>query len=207
MRLLDLFCGAGGAAMGYYRAGFDEIVGIDFIKQKRFPFDFVLGNALNPPVDLNDFDLIHASPPCQRYSTITAAEYKNRHPDLIPATRKLLAKSNKFYVIENVSGARGKLINPVMLCGTMFGLPVWRHRFFETSPIYLFSPATCRHDEIPVLITGTTRRKGFPRVDPSAEIRRQALETPWMVITDMDQAIPPAYTEWIGRKIIENGAP
>ncbi len=107
--------------MGYYRAGFDEIVGIDFVKQKRFPFDFVLANALNPPVDLNDFDLIHASPPCQAYSigTRNMGTAEGR-PDLLGDTRKLLQSSNTFWVIENVPGAPMRV--DLLLCGSMFGL-------------------------------------------------------------------------------------
>lgn len=135
MRLLDLFCGAGGAAMGYSQAGFTEIVGVDIEPQPNYPFDMYVADAIYYATtdNLQRFDLIHASPPCQRFSTLA---YRNGNgddwPDLIPPTRKLLKESGVPYVIENVEGA--PLVDPVMLCGTMFdGLRVLRHRLFETS--------------------------------------------------------------------------
>ncbi len=106
MRLLDLFCGAGGAAMGYYRAGFDEIVGIDIEPQPNYPFEFILGDALDPPVDPYEFDLIHASPPCQLHSVMRKGRWKDReHLKMIKHTRDLLDKIDIPYVIENVPGA------------------------------------------------------------------------------------------------------
>ena len=142
MRLLDLFCGAGGAAVGYHRAGFDDITGVDIKPMPRYPFEFVQGDALEYVIEHGaEFDVIHASPPCQAYSVETPIKYKHTHPDLIEPTRKALEKVGKPYIIENVSGARSKLYRSVMLCGTMFGLNIWRHRYFETWPLFLMSPA------------------------------------------------------------------
>ena len=117
MRLLDLFCGAGGAAMGYHRAGFDEIVGIDIVPQPNYPFTFVQGDALVPPIDLDAFDLIHASPPCQAYSIANRLGHMDatRYPRFIEPTRALLA--GRVSVIENVEGA--PLVEPYTLCGSM----------------------------------------------------------------------------------------
>jgi DNA (cytosine-5)-methyltransferase 1 len=117
--------------MGYFRAGFTEIVGVDIKPQPRYPFTFVQGDATNPPVDLSKFDAIHASPPCQAYST-TQSIYDRDHPRLLDAVRALLIQAGLPYVIENVEGA--PLLNPIMLCGQMFDLPVYRHRLFESQP-------------------------------------------------------------------------
>lgn len=124
-KLLDLFCGAGGAAMGYYQAGF-EIVGVDIKPQKNFPFTFIQDDALNYPLD--GFDAIHASPPCQAYS-VASQVHRNKgkkYPDLINPVREILKLSDKLWCIENVNNS--PLINPIMLCGTMFNLGVFRHR-------------------------------------------------------------------------------
>ena len=132
--LLDLFCCQGGAATGYHQAGFD-IVGIDIEPQPLYPFPFIQGDALNPPVNLTRFDAIHASPPCQAYSTMG-----NRHGDasrtsdpLIDATRALLQASGKPWVIENVTGARRHMRSPLKLDGSMFDLDMPRPRLFESS--------------------------------------------------------------------------
>jgi DNA (cytosine-5)-methyltransferase 1 len=144
--LLDLYCGAGGAAMGYYRAGFTRIVGVDVKPQPRYPFEFVQQDALwildvllgkgsiCPTEDtrywLDDFDLIHASPPCKAFSAASRRNHhKSNHPDLLTPTLNLLHDIGKPFVVENVHGA--PLPRPsVMLCGLMFGLKVLRHRFF-----------------------------------------------------------------------------
>jgi DNA (cytosine-5)-methyltransferase 1 len=127
-RILDLFCCAGGVAVGYSRAGFD-IVGVDIDPQPHFPFEFIQADALTLDMKfLRSFDAIHASPPCQSYSDL-AKRNRNAHewPRLIEPVREILIKSGKPYVIENVEGA--PLLNPVVLCGTMFkGLRVLRQQ-------------------------------------------------------------------------------
>jgi DNA (cytosine-5)-methyltransferase 1 len=128
--------------------------------------------------------------------------YRDNHPNLIPQTRELLQATGLPHVIENVGNVRAHLMNPVMLCGSMFGLQVWRHRYFETWPFQFLSPATCKHDYIPVLISGTTRRRGYKRVDPPVALRREAIGIDWMMISELDQAIPPAYTEWLGAHLL-----
>jgi DNA (cytosine-5)-methyltransferase 1 len=200
-KLLDLFCGAGGAGMGYHRAGF-EVVGIDNRFQKHYPFEFHQADALEYLAEhAAEFDVIHASPPCQRYSHCTPPQYRKNHPDLIEALRIELLKIKKPFIIENVNGAKRILINPIMLCGTMFGLNIERHRYFEINPeIFSFLPP-CKHDKLPVLITGTTRRK-TGRFEYRVEDCRKASGLVWMTRKEMDEAIPPAYTEWIGRQLI-----
>jgi DNA (cytosine-5)-methyltransferase 1 len=203
MKLLDLFCGAGGAAMGYYRAGFDQIVGIDNQPQPRYPFAFVQADALEyVRAHGHDFDLIHASPPCQRYSSATPIHLKPNHPDLIGPTRQALQSTGRPYVIENVSAARYKLKSPVKLCGTMFGLPIRRHRFFEIWPRVLLLTPPCNHPPSTVYISGTYGRTGQPRRRASTERKRAAIGIDWMTHDELTQAIPPAYTEWIGRLML-----
>ena len=132
MRILDLFCGAGGAAAGYHRAFPNaEIVGVDIVPQPRYPFTFIQADALEFPLD--GFDFVHASPPCQAFTA-----YRRRgggvgdgYPDLIAVVRARLLCHDATYVIENVPGA--PLHHPVQLCGSSFGLNVRRHRLFETS--------------------------------------------------------------------------
>ena len=200
LKLLDLFCGAGGSAVGYHRAGF-EVVGVDINPQPRFPFEFHQANALEYP--LNGFDVIHASPPCQAYSKCTGLNYRDKHPRLISIIRDRLKMSGVTFVIENVEGARKFLEQPIMLCGSMFGLPIRRHRYFEIKPNFILFRPPCNHKPNPVYITGTPRPKHGPRKDPLASVRRAAMETPWMTIKDMDEAIPPAYTHYIGKLLIK----
>lgn len=208
LRLLDLFCGAGGAAMGYHLAGFTEIVGIDIKPQPRYPFTFIQGDATNPPVDLSRFDAIHASPPCQGFSDLRWMYNAKRHPNLIPKTRRLLKASGKPFVIENVKGA--PLKSPLTLCGTMFDMgsgdaELWRHRIFE-SPVLMHQPH-CMHRRRPRVIGvygghGRDRRRKVNTQDYSTEQRREAMRIDWMTGNELSQAIPPAYTEFIGRALI-----
>lgn len=204
-RLLDLFCKAGGAAMGYHRAGF-EVVGVDIEPQPRYPFEFHQADALDYPLD--GFDVIHASPPCQRYSRINKAMgTAEQFPDLIAPTRELLR--NRLFVIENVAGA--PLCTPFMLCGTSFrlrtcddALELQRHRFFECSHL-LFAP-TCKHTSritIGVYGNGTNswHREKLGRNLRVSEMR-EAMGIDWMTRAELSQAIPPAYTEWIGRRLL-----
>lgn len=201
MRLLDLFCGAGGAAMGYARAGF-EVVGVDVVQQPHYPFKFVKADALS--FSFKGFDMIHASPPCQAHA-ITQNIWKNhdRHPDLIAATRFRLVTSGLPYVIENVPGA--PLVNPIVLCGEMFGLGVIRHRLFESS-VQLTQPrhlphrgrASYGHRPGPdtVYMTVSGHFSDLPRA-------KSAMGIDWMARDELSQAIPPAYTEWVGRSVLQ----
>lgn len=220
---LDLYCKAGGTSRGYQQAGF-YVVGVDIEPQKNYiGDDFLQADALEVlriligggciigqsgrVYYLADFDLIAASPPCQLDSVMTPMAHRQNHPDLIEPTRELLLKTGRPFVIENVSGARHKLLNPVMLCGSMFGLPIWRHRYFETYPIWLMSPAACCHDFKPVLITdnGGPNGNGWgkPRKRTPIEVKRRAIQIDWMVGDEITEAIPPAYTRYLGQKMIE----
>lgn len=209
---LDMFCGAGGASMGYFRAGYD-VVGVDLRAQPHYPFAFVRADALAPPFDLSSFDLIHASPPCQANLSGLAALNRSLgrdydHADLLEPTRAMLKASGRPYVIEQpMKGAR--LEAPVVLCGSAFGLPIHRHRQFESNVLILTPP--CEHDRL-------TEAKYWTGYRPDGETRLStvvqvyghgggrehwaaALKTPWMTPDEMTQAIPPAYTEYIGRAL------
>lgn len=196
---LDLFCGAGGASMGLYRAGFD-VIGVDNKPQPRYPFTFIRGDALRPPVDLKRFDFVWASPPCQAYSQITPKKNRDDHPKLIDDVRRLL--SGLMYCIENVPSAAAHLKSPMKLCGSMFGLKLQRHRFFEISGFFSMVPE-CQHDGHPVLITGAHRRTYEARYEYPVQACRDAADIPWMTRKELDQAIPPAYSEFIGRAALQ----
>jgi DNA (cytosine-5)-methyltransferase 1 len=206
--LYDIFCGAGGATRGYQNAGF-RVIGIDNRPQPHYCGDgFIQMDAFEfmrryMAGEYEPASAFAASPPCQRYSVETPQKYKCNHPDLIGQTRELLLETGKIFIIENVTGARFHLRNPIMLCGSMFHLPIWRHRWFEIHPAMFILTRPCDHSNIPVLITGTTRRNGYPRTEPSADVRRAALGTPWMVISEMDDAIPPFFTEFIGKQLMQ----
>jgi DNA (cytosine-5)-methyltransferase 1 len=208
VKLLDLFCGAGGAAMGYYRAGFKDITGIDNRPMPRYPFKFIQAEALTYlKKHGHEYDVIHASPPCQAYS-VTKSIHKKEHPDLVSITRELLNKSGKIYVIENVEGS--PLKNYVMLCGSMFpGLKVYRHRLFECNPPIYFAPFTCNHRfTMPASKWEYHTLDKYERItcvghNFQAESGRIAMGIDWMTRSELAQAIPPAYTEWIGRRILE----
>lgn len=204
-KMLDLFCGAGGAAMGYFRAGF-SVVGVDIKPQVRYPFEFHQADALEFCARHGaEFDAIHASPPCQAYSWLTPAGSRQNHPDLIGKVRTALRACARPYVIENVEGARRFLIQPLKLCGSQFGLKLFRHRYFEIGGIDcpLILVPSCNHAFVPVLISGTTRRKGFSRRENTVAERRDAAEIPWMTKEELDDAIPPAFTEFIGKQLME----
>lgn len=208
-RLLDLFCGAGGAAMGYHRAGF-EVVGVDINPQPRYPFEFHQADAMTYP--LEGFDVIHASPPCQRYARIGCVHgVRGNHPDLIDPTRDRLVSAGVPWVIENVPDAK---IPGLILCGSHFGLGaigvldgIWRqlrrHRLFETS-IFMLQPSCCHIGE-PIGVYGrggpqrATRNRGYMG---GRKEREAAMGIDWMNTAELSQAIPPAYTEWIGKRIM-----
>ena len=217
MKILDLFCGAGGATRGYQQAcealGIAcEITGVDIRPMPRYVGDrFVQADALEYLVEHgHEYDFIHASPPCQAYSTTKSMPYKTKeYPDLVVPVRKLLIESGVPYVIENVMGA--PLYTNIILCGTMFGLKVYRHRAFESS-LMLFQPAHFKHTE---RIGGYRPGGKLPRKAPRdwegyicvaggnftiAQARR-AMGIDWMTKKEIAEAIPPAYTRWIGMQI------
>ena len=202
---LDLFCGAGGASMGLYRAGFD-VIGIDIKSQPRYPFRFVQGDSLRPPFDLRLFDFIWASPVCKRWTDGARARMAKgiEYPDQIAAVRKLLEASGKPYAIENVMKA--PLRADIILHGHMFPeLRVIRRRKFEVSwrNLYLtpsLPRGLLRQGYFCVVGNGTpkgVREMGLP--DYTAAQRREAMGCPWMTKAEVCQAIPPAYGEFIGR--------
>jgi len=209
-RLLDLFCGAGGCSMGYHRAGF-EVVGVDIKPQPRYQFEFHQADALHYPLD--GFDVIHASPPCQAFTSArnmnNGKPHQKQHPDLIDWTRLRLQKNQVPYIIENVPGA--PLIDPLLLCGTMFdGLRVYRHRLFECGGFDPGpAPGKCNHTHRMGKSKGeyhTLEKSPFITCvghNFQAKSGRVAMGIDWMTRDELAQAIPPAYTEWIGRRIVE----
>ena len=232
MRVLDLFCGAGGAAMGIHQACVEagiehEIVGVDIKPQPRYPFEFVRADAMTYPMaecsfvggpvdgfpDVCDkcgsnyshpkhryyFDFVWASPPCEHYSQCTPRAYRRNHDDLIGLVRQML-EGQLYWVIENVPSARKLLRNPLMLCGSMFGLGIRRHRFFELHGIDSGLIQPCQHKKSPVLITGTHRRTYEPRYEYTVEQCRHASGIDWMIRKELDKAIPPAYSKYIFQK-------
>lgn len=200
-RLLDLFCGAGGCSVGYHEAGFD-VVGVDIKPQPRYPFEFVQADALEYLAAASGFDAIHASPPCQRYSCAAKrAGTTHRHPDSLPATRSSLNASRLPWVIENVYGAP---IDGLMLCGTMFGLELYRHRFFEVNwPLGPLGPATCHHVGKVYSVFGHGSGKSTRPDHGTVADWRRAMGIDWMTRDELAQAIPPAYTEFIGKQLLE----
>lgn len=201
MKLLDLFCGAGGCAKGYSQAGFDEIIGVDIAPQLRYPFRFIQDDALDflDQADLNDFDLVHASPPCQLFTFGNVGRETN-HIDLITPTRAALEERGIDYVIENVIGA--PLRNPVMLDGIMFGLKVIRKRLFETNwpleqPEKRRTSARADKHELST-VAGKGGNGPYNLFTWSL-----AMQISWMTMAEITQAIPPAYTKYIGKEYLE----
>ncbi len=200
-RLLDLFCGAGGAAMGYHRAGFD-VVGVDIKPQPNYPFEFVQADVLcgwDWNTDLGPFDAIHASPPCQAFTRAQTIRGRT-HPELVFPTRELLYAIGLPYVIENVEGA--PLIEPLRLCGTGFGLPFMRHRLFESN-VWMMAPG-CAHGRLERF---AHRGHWIRSVAPfghefSREVAGAAMGIDWMARDEISEAIPPAFTEHIGHFLL-----
>ena len=208
LKLLDLFCGAGGCAMGYHRAGFD-VVGVDIKPQPNYPFDFIHADAMTYPLD--GFDVIHASPPCQAFTSLTGSkEAQAKHPDLVGPVRQKLQNYGKPYVIENVVGSALRF--PMQLCGTNFGLydPVEkvylrRHRLFECDPLIL-GPSSCScYGKTTVYVSSSmqpeiARHKGHNKC--GTKCAKRLMDIDWMETHGLGQAIPPAYTEYIGKQLM-----
>jgi DNA (cytosine-5)-methyltransferase 1 len=212
--VLDLFCGAGGASVGYWRAGFD-VAGVDVKPQSNYPYRIFreeVISLLDAARHLGGVQFIHASPPCQGYSTQTAD--KSKHQRLIEAVRQRLQRIGLPYVIENVEGARKELINPVRYCGSSFGLDVRRHRYFESNLPLVSLP--CDHSwQTPrfrsldasmvkagrlATVVGVHGHINYPG---EFDLRCKAMGIDWMTNSELVEAIPPAYTEHIGRQVIE----
>jgi DNA (cytosine-5)-methyltransferase 1 len=235
-RLLDLYCGAGGAAMGYHRAGFD-VVGVDIAPQPRYPFEFHkagaleflkclreaddIGDALGAlnatgGLYLSDFAAIHASPPCQAFTIANNIHGRTDHPDLIRSTRRALMDAALPYVIENVPGA--PLHFPILVCGLALGLKVRRHRLFESN-VFLWGtgcPGKEKAADYLIVFGGAVEMRGkqigrtakngpmMRRKRLGAEKGRAAMGIDWpMDKGELSQTIPPAYTEFIGRQLLE----
>jgi DNA (cytosine-5)-methyltransferase 1 len=217
MRILDLFCCAGGAGMGYHRAGF-EVVGVDIAPQPRYPFAFIQTDVL--ALDqrfLRSFDAIHASPPCQGYSAMRHAPGAKGAPLLIEQTRAMLEASGLPWIIENVEEAGWAMRDPVTLCGSMFALQsqgcrLQRHRLFESN-VAISAPTPCNHDARPVVgVYGGHARKRSAKAGGRGTrdiwegghkaAASEALGMDWATLAEMSEAIPPAYTAHLGRQLI-----
>jgi DNA (cytosine-5)-methyltransferase 1 len=206
--IADLFCGAGGAAMGLHRAGFD-VVGFDIVKQPRYPFAFVRQDALT--VNLSGFDAVWASPPCQFYSRLRYLPWlKDKvYWRSIPPTRDVVVASGLPYIIENVDDAKWDMLAPVVLCGYALGLSIYRHRAFE-SPLLMLAPGHRKHNWI--ISAGraslSKRRHGLNGWGGVAGHHggvgrhRAQMGIDWMTAHELAQAVPPAYSEFLGRQLL-----
>ncbi|WP_406726778.1 SAM-dependent methyltransferase [Streptomyces sp. GD-15H] len=209
-RLLDLFCCQGGAAKGYADAGFD-VTGVDFAPQPRYPFRFVQADAIAFVLEHGAaFDFIHASPPCQHDSDCQRIQ-GNTHPDLIAPTRAALEATGRPWVIENVGGAVPKLHAPVMLCGQMFRLANYRHRYFETGGGFTLPQPGHPAHLVPQAKMGRPVPPGhygqFVGNFSGVPLAREVLGVPWMNRDGIRECIPPAYAEHIGRAALAVLAP
>ena len=209
MRLLDLFCGAGGAARGYQDAGF-YVVGVDIEEQPNYVGDeFFQGDALDAAMWMDGFDLVHASPPCQHFTKYRNAvkDITDRYENLIEPTRKLLEFSGLPYVIENVPKAS---IRPdLVLCGSMFGLDVRRHRWFELGGWDAMAPGGCNHKGWARRFKSSTGRENLRYTievgawDEPLELQKVAMGVDWPVtVRELSEAIPPAYAKWVGEQFL-----
>ena len=207
MKLLDLYCGVGGASAGYAAAGF-EVTGIDLKHGKRYPYTYIKGDVLQYLKDfdfLQSFDVIHASPPCQTHSItqhLRNAQGKTTSKvDLIPQTRAALIASGKPYIIENVPGS--PLVNPIQLCGSAFNLKVRRHRLFESNMSLKGSICNHKAQGRPVGVYGSLKDE-IPKGGKTAisiDEARVAMGISWAIWTELVEAIPPAYTKYLGLQI------
>ncbi|MFB8750932.1 SAM-dependent methyltransferase [Streptomyces parvulus] len=209
-RLLDLFCCQGGAAKGYADAGFD-VTGVDLVPQPRYPFRFVQADAITFVLAHGAaFDFIHASPPCQHDSECQRIQ-ANAHPDLIAPTRTALETAGRPWVMENVRGAVPKLRTPVMLCGQMFALANYRHRFFETGGGFTLTQPGHPAHLVPQAKMGRPVPSGhygqFVGNFSGVPLARAVLGVPWMNRDGIRECIPPAYAEHIGRAALVQLAP
>lgn len=214
MRILDLFCKAGGAAMGLHQAfPSAEIYGVDIENQPRYPFRFWCADVWEWAVfDWRDFDFIWASPPCQAYTTMRVKKSHRERPDYIPALRNKLLSTGRPFTIENVPGA--PLIDAVTLCGQFFGLGVRRHRKFES--LFRVTQPDCRphHKPHPVAVYGDHPETNHRSPGAGGKIYRatslkaaqDAMGIDWMNWRELTQAVPPAYSRYIGEQFMKLGS-
>lgn len=220
-RLLDLFCCAGGAAEGYHRAGFD-VVGVDIEPQPNYPYEFHQRDALEVLDELDyvaTFDAVHASPPCQGYLNLSrqneAMGRRLEHDQLIVKVREGLRQHGLPYIIENVENARPHMLEPIRLCGSSFGLPIRRHRLFESSEPLVGVPCNHHWQTVPRYWTGYR-----PKAPDGTRAERKstvvqiygnggdthewgpALGLEGRTPRELAEAIPPAYTEFLGRQLL-----
>lgn len=205
MRALDLCCCAGGATKGLQQAGY-HVTGVDIRPQPHYIGDaFLQADAL--AIDWAGYDLIWASPPCQRYSECTPVTNKDSHPDLLPVFLGRLRNQSTPYICENVEMAAFLLRSPIKLCGSMFGLDFWRHRYFEIGNVdVFFLTQPCDHSFAPVIISGQGTRKGAlgrRAAWSPANAQRAAMQIDWMNRDEVSQAIPPAYSKFLAERIQE----
>lgn len=217
-RLLDLFCGAGGSAVGYARAGF-EVVGVDHVPQPNYPFEFLEDDVIDlmkrgPTLEHPGYwSAIHASPPCQAFTAYKRTGNVGEYPDLIAETRELLEAIGLPYVIENVEGA--PLENPVTLCGSAFGMDIRRHRLFEAN-FPIMGGGRVHGQQAPDRFPGgrSKQRTGSSRglVRATIEIgswdiplstQQEAMGIDWMTLEELSEAIPPAFTEHVGGYLLK----
>lgn len=204
---LDLFSGAGGAGMGLSKAGFN-VTGVDISPQPRYPFEFIQMDALD--ADLSGYDFVWASPPCQKHSKLATLNNKE-YECFIERTRAKLMAWGGPYIIENVMGA--PLLEPVKLCGSSFRLGVWRHRLFESNISLEGKPCEHRNTPKPVDVTGTggfcpgrirtDGGGGNSRKPVNIAQARQVMDIEWMTRKELSQAIPPAYSEYLGKQVLK----
>lgn len=213
-RLLDLYCSEGGATRGYQLAGF-EVTGVDIDQQPNYIGErFVQADAIEyVRAHGHEYDAIHASPPCQRYSTITSESARDNWPDLIAPTREELREVGLPYVIENVEGAKSELIDPMLLCGSSFGLRVRRHRYFESNLWLMSVPCDHENQGRPVGVYGSHGEPNGEFMRPNGgrrgrkardlEDARDAMGMPWASWHGCAEAIPPAFSAYIGAQLLE----
>lgn len=220
-RLLDLFCKAGGCSEGYTHAGF-VCYGVDIEPQRNYRHPFIQANAIEimqrllvgegitfnngETLYLRDFAVVHASPPCQRFSVMKLQPQKKEHPDLIAPIRSLLKDSGLPYIIENVPGS--PLVEPITLCGSMFGLHsdrgyLRRHRLFETNWPCLLTPS-CNHNGLAIGVYGHGSAGWLGQRMRTAKVAeaRVLMDMDWMTRDELSQAIPWAYTHFIGKQLM-----
>lgn len=199
LRVLDLFCGAGGASEGYRYLGY-EIVGVDVKAQRRYPYEFYQADAMTFP--LTGFDLIHASPPCQDHSRLSSRSPEHGTGWMLEATIERLEASGLHFIVENVPDARPRMGEVVQLCGSSFGLGVRRHRLFRSNLPLLGS--VCNHvgqgQPVGCYGHGGGKDRGRGNKGTVSECA-EAMGIDWMTGPEMAQAIPPAYTEYLGKQV------